>query len=268
MLITIKEYVKPESIDKAYDCLVSKKNSVLIGGGAFVRMGRKNITTAIDLSEANLNTIKETEDEIEIGGMTTFGELEQSPILKKYFSNMLALSVKDIVGVQLRNIVTVGGTVHSRYGFSDLITALLALDTMVKLYKQGIIPLEEFLAKGSEQPDILESIIIKKDSRKAAFESMRNSKGDYAILNVAISKLEDRFRISVGARPSRATLAYDTMDYLNKNGYSHKNIIEASKMASDEITFGTNSRGGKEYRREICKVLLKRALLEVVGNAD
>lgn len=268
MLITIKEYVKPESIDKAYDYLVSKKNVVLIGGGAFVRMGRKNITTAIDLSKTNLDTINETEDDIEIGGMITFGDLEQSPILKKYFSNMLALSVKDIVGIQLRNIVTVGGTVYSRYGFSDLVTGLLALDTKVNLHKQGIIPLEEFLTNGSEQPDILESIIIKKDCREAAFKSMRNSKGDYAILNVAVSRLDDRFRISVGARPSRATLAYNAMDYLNRNGYSHENILRASEMASDEITFGTNSRGSKEYRKEICKVLLKRALLEVVGNED
>ncbi len=267
-MITIKEYVRPESIDDAYNYLVLKKKGVLIGGGAFIRMGRKNITTAIDLSKANLDTIKETEGDIEIGGMITFGDLEQSPILKSHFSNILALSVKDIVGVQLRNIVTVGGTVHSRYGFSDLITALLALDTKVKLYKQGIIPLEEFLAKGSAQLDILESIIIKKDSSKAVFKSMRNSKGDYAILNVAVSKLDGRFKISVGARPSRATLAYNTMDYLNKNGYSHGNILKASEMASNETTFGTNSRGGKEYRREICKVLIKRALLEVIGNEN
>ncbi|WP_432402645.1 FAD binding domain-containing protein [Wukongibacter sp. M2B1] len=267
-MITIKNYVRPENIDDAYNCLISKKKGVLIGGGAFIRMGRKNITTAIDLSKANIDIIKETEDNIEIGGMTTFGKLERSPILEKYFSNMLAISVKDIVGVQLRNIVTVGGTVHSRYGFSDLITALLVLDTKVKLYKQGIASLEEFLIKGSEQVDILESIIIKKDKREAVFKSMRNSKGDYAILNVAVSKLEDRFRISVGARPSRATLAYNAMDYLNKNGYSYENILEASKMASNKIAFGTNSRGSKEYRRQICNVLLKRALLEVVGNEN
>lgn len=267
-MITIKEYIRPQNIDEAYEYLVSKKKAVLFGGGAFIKMGSKNIATAIDLSKSGLDSIKETDGDMEIGSMVTFGDLEQSPILESHFSNMLAISVKDIVGVQLRNIVTVGGTVYSRYGFSDFISALLSLDTKVKLHKQGIISLEEFLIKGASRSDILESIIIKKDHRKAVFKSMRNSKGDYAVLNVAVSKLEDKFRISVGARPARAILAYDTMEYLNKNGHSQNHISKACDIIAEEIVFGSNTRGSKAYRRDICKVLLKRALLEVIKNED
>lgn len=267
-LITIREYTRPQTIDEAYKHLVAKKNTALFGGGAFIKMSSKNISTAIDLSKLGLDDIKESDEDIEIGAMVTFGDIEGSSILKKYFSNMLAISVKDIVGVQLRNIVTVGGTVYSRYGFSDFITALLSLDTKVKLYKQGTISLEEFLMNGAPESDILESIIIKKDNRKAVFKSMRSSKGDYAILNIAVSKLEDGFRIAVGARPSRAILAHGTMDYLNRSGYSYDYIINACDIISKEIVFGSNTRGSKEYRRDICKVLLKRSLLEVIENED
>ena len=267
-MITIKEYIRPQTIDEAYKHLISKKNTALFGGGAFIKMGSKNISTAIDLSKLGLDEIKESDDDIEIGAMVTFGDIEGSDMLKKHFSNMLAISVKDIVGVQLRNIVTVGGTVYSRYGFSDIITALLSLDTKVKLYKQGTISLEEFLINGAAESDILESIIIKKDNRKAAFKSLRSSKGDYAILNVAVSKLEDEFRVAVGARPSRAVLAQETMDYLNGNGYTYDDILRACDIISKEIVFGSNTRGSKEYRRDICKVLFKRALLEVIENED
>lgn len=265
-MITIKEYVVPQNIQEAHEYLVSKKNTTLFGGGAFIRMGSKNIQVAIDLSKANLDYIKETDNTIEIGAMATFGDIERSEVLKKYFSDVLASSVKEIVGVQLRNIVTVGGTVYSRYGFSDFITGLLALDTKVKLYKQGIISLEEFLAAGSKERDILECIIIEKNSRKAAFKTMRNSKGDYAMLNLALSNLDGQIRVSMGARPNRAILAYKTMEYLNNNGVSDEHINKASEILAEEITFGSNTRGSREYRRQISKALFKRALKEVIGH--
>jgi len=226
-------------------------------------MGSKSIPLAIDLSKAGLSYIIEGDSSFEIGAMTTFGDIEGNKVLSNHFSNLLANSVKDIVGVQLRNILTIGGTVYSRYGFSDPITALLVLNTKVKLYKQGIMPLEEFLINGPKELDILESIIIEKDGSHASFQSMRNSKGDYAILNLAVSKKNRNFTIAVGARPNRGTLAKETMEYLSGKNITDAEIIEASKIITKEITFGSNTRGSEDYRREICKVLLKRALREV-----
>ena len=69
--------------------------------------------------------------------MTTLRDLEVNPILNKYFDGVLPKSVRDIIGIQFRNVVTVGGSVFSRYGFSDLIVGLLALETEVELYNGG-----------------------------------------------------------------------------------------------------------------------------------
>ncbi|NLV76340.1 MAG: FAD-binding protein [Tissierellia bacterium] len=269
-MITIREYLKPETMEEAYKQLIRNKKNTIFGGGAFIRMGSKNIPLAIDLSEAGLNYIEEDEYNIKIGAMTTFGDIEHSQLLSKHFDNMLAKSVREIVGIQLRNIVTVGGTIYSRYGFSDLITGLLALDTDVNLYKGGTIPLERFLKEGPKEKDILESINIKKDNRKATFLSMRNSRGDYAILNVALSNLEGKFRISVGARPNRATLAYNAMKYLDRldNQITKEHIYKAAKIASEELVFGTNTRGSSLYRKQICYVLVKQGLMEVMGYED
>lgn len=266
-MITIKEYFKPKTIEEAYEELIKRKKNVIFGGGAFIRMGSRTIPTAIDLSDIGLDFIEEKEETIEIGAMTSLGDIEHSQILKSYYNNMLAKSVREIVGIQLRNIVTIGGTVYSRYGFSDPITGLLALDTEVKLYKQGIMSLEEFLKDGSKEKDILKKIIIKKDNIKATFLAMRNSKGDYAILNVAVSMFNDKFKIAVGARPGSATLAYNAMEYLDKlNGnINERNILEAGKIASEELVFGSNSRGGSLYRKQLANTLVSRALMEVMG---
>ncbi|KAB3533225.1 FAD binding domain-containing protein [Alkaliphilus serpentinus] len=264
-MISIKEYIAPKSIEEAYNLLVSNKGCTLIGGGAFLRMGAKSISLAIDLSKAGLSYVEEKEETFEIGAMTTFGDIERHKGLNKVFNNLLARSVGDIVGVQLRNLVTVGGTVYSRYGFSDPITALLVLETDVKLYKQGIIPLRDFLIKGSKERDILEAIIIKKTGRIASFQSMRNSKGDYAILNLALSMKDGSYSIAVGARPNRGILATKTMDFLKGKELSKEVLTEATDIIAEEIIFGSNTRGSEAYRRQICKVLLKRALEEVKG---
>lgn len=268
-MLNIKEYVAPASIEEAYQYLTSQKGATILGGCAYLNLGTRNIPLAIDLARANLSFIKETEETIEIGAMTTFGDIEHSEILARYFDNILALSVRDIVGIQLRNLVTVGGTVYSRYGFSDFITALHALDTQVKLYKQGIFDLEYFLENGSKEPDILEKIIIKKDNRRAVFKAFRNSRGDYAILNLAVAKMEDKFRVVVGARPARAALAFKTMDYLNeeyaqKQEFTVSTLKKAGEILSGELSFGSNGRGSSEYRQELAKVLLRKAVQEVV----
>lgn len=268
-MLSIKEYVAPRSLDEAYNYLISQKGATLLGGTAYLNLGSRTIPLAIDLAKTGLSFINENDDTIEIGAMTTFGDIERSVLLASYFNNVLALSVRDIVGIQLRNIVTVGGTVYSRYGFSDFITALHVLDTKVKLYKKGVLDLEYLLENGAGGPDILEKLIIKKDNRQAVFKAMRNSRADYAILNLAVAKKDDEFRIVVGARPGRASLAPQTAAFVNEKYRDEKELSpsalkEAGMILSKELTFGSNGRGSSEYRQEIAQVLLKRALCEVI----
>lgn len=263
-MLTIQDYILLESLEEAYEVLKANKNNTILGGCAFLKMGSKKIGKAVDLSNLHLNYIEENENTIEIGAMTTFREIETSPILKQYFNGILPKSVESIVGIQLRNIVTVGATVYSRYGFSDFITGLLSLDAEVVLYNAGRISLEEFLKNGAER-DILEKIVLKKNNRKAAFQMMRNSKSDYAVLNVAVSELDNNWKIVVGARPQRAEIAKKASRYLAESEGKIEDIEQASMIAAGELIFGSNMRSSKEYRQSICRVLVKRAIMEVLA---
>lgn len=261
-MFTLMELVQPQSLEEAYEILIKRKNNIVIGGSAFLRMGKKRIGTGIDLSNLNLNLIEETSDYIEIGAMTTLRDLEVSPILNKYFNQVIPNSVKDIIGVQFRNVVTVGGSVYSKYGFSDLIVGLLALETEVELYNGGRMPLEKFLNRKYEK-DILVKLYIKKNNANAVYKCMRNSRSDYPILNLAVSKENDKVKICVGARPQRATIAYKASEFLSNNELNEENIVKASEIASEELVFGSNMRASKEYRKAVCKSLVKNALMEV-----
>lgn len=262
-MFTVMDIVQPDTVEEAYSILNKRKTNQVIGGSAFLRMGKKRIGTGIELSNLNLDYIKEDEDYIEIGSMTTFRTLETSQIVKKNFGDIIEDSVKDIIGIQFRNVVTVGATVFSKYGFSDLIVALLSLDTEVELYKTGRISLEEFLNRDYEK-DLLIKVYIKKTNKNASYKSLRNAKSDYPLLNVSVSKHMGKFKLCVGARPQKATIAKQASEFLSNNEVNEVNIDKAIEIASEELTFGSNMRASRDYRKAMSKVLLKRAIMEVI----
>lgn len=261
-MFTVMDIVQPATVEEAYSILTKRKNNQVIGGSAWLRMGSKRIGTAVELSQLNLDYIKEDEEYIEIGAMTTFRSLETSEVIENNFGKIINDSVKDIIGVQFRNVVTVGGTIFSKFGFSDLIVALLALDTEVELVNAGRIKLYDFINKEYEK-DLLTKIYIKKNDVKATYKSLRNAQSDYALLNVSVSKNDNKVKIYVGARPQIATLAVKASEFLSNNELSDVNIEKASQIVSEELAFGTNMRASKEYRTLMSKVLVKRALMEV-----
>lgn len=60
-----------------------------------------------------------------------------------------------------------GGSIFGRFGFSDILTCMMVLDTYVELYKGGTVSLEEF-AQMKYSRDILVRIIIKKDGQEGS----------------------------------------------------------------------------------------------------
>jgi CO/xanthine dehydrogenase FAD-binding subunit len=263
-MIAIGEYVKPKSAEEAYALLSGRKDASIVGGGLFLRQGSRKIGLAIDLSEAALNYIMETEDTIEIGAMVTFGDIERSALLKKHFSGVLPAAVSGIVGTQFRNMATVGGSVYSRIGFSEFITCLLVLECSVALHGKGEVSLKDFLKQDIKSKDILEKIVLRKEDLCASYQPFKNTYGSLPILSVAASKGERGYAIAVGARPGVAQQAYGAMEFLADKEVKTDTIEQAAEMASDELIFGSDRRASKEYRKQLAKTLVKRALAEVV----
>lgn len=262
-MIAIQEYAKPQSVTEAYSLLTAGENAAIIGGGVFLRLSSRKIGKAIDLSKAGLGFIREDRDKIELGAMTTFGELERSEVLQRNLDGLLPATVRNIAGVQLRNMVTVGGTVFGRYGFSEFLASLMVLDVYVHLHHHGSLSLQEFMKKGNVK-DIVEKVIISNQPIKTSYQMFRNSSGSLPILCVAASKADNKYKIAVGGRPGVAILAQDAMETMNAAGSQDEAVIEkAADMAATSLSFGNDRRASTAYRRELCRVLVKRALTEV-----
>lgn len=264
-MFSFSKYFLAQSLNDAYLELTKNKKNIILGGTSYLRMGNTNWNTAIDLSNLNLKYIIESDEFISIGAMSTFRDLEVNSLLKTYFGNLFKDSLKDIIGVQFRSNVTVGATVFSKYGFSDLIPSLLVLNAKVKLFNGGIISLDDFLKETHLRRDILVEILIPKENVKTTFQCVRKSKTDYSILNMAISySSKAGVSIAVGSRPGKAVLAKETMTLLNKGNNLNENLIEAMKYITNEIIVDSNMRGTKSYRELLLAALLRKAIQEVL----
>lgn len=259
-MLSIRQYVRAESLQQAYE-LNQKKSNVILGGMLWLKMQNRNIGTAIDLSDLGLDTIEETDDSYLIGAMVTLRQLEQHKGLDLLTGHTFAESVEHIVGVQFRNMATVGGSIFGRYGFSDVLTIFMALDAQVELYHRGIISVEEF-AKLPLDKDLLVRLIIKKQNRKTIYLSQRNTKTDFPVLTCAVSEYEGEYRTVIGARPMRAICIYDT-DQILKDGITQESASKFADYIAGKVQTGSNLRGSNEYRQILSGVLTRRALLKL-----
>ena len=251
-MITIQKYIRAQSLEEAWQLNQNKRNRIL-GGMLWLRLGKGTVNTAIDLCDLGLDTIEETAEQFSIGAMATLRDIEMHAGLNAYTSGAVANAVKDIVGVQFRNMATVGGSIWGRFGFSDVLTVFLALDSYVELYKGGIVPLEDF-AKMKKDNDILVRLIVKKTPCKVVYSAMRNQRTDFPVLACAVSQMNGEYRASIGARPGRAMLVRRD----NAEGF-------AAFVAENTPTEG-NLRGSAAYRTHLTRVLVERSMNELEGK--
>lgn len=260
----IKTYVKPKTVKEAYDLLNEQSKNQIIGGGCWLKILPKQIETAIDLSHCQLEYIKEVKDYYEIGSYVNLSDVENNAALSTHFDGILGRSIGEVMGVPFRNIATIGGTVVGKYGFSDIITALLAMDTQLIFYDKGLMSLETYLINKEKNGDILMGLRIKKDLGKGYFYTLKKTANDFPIVNIAITKNKVGYKICIGARPGVAMLAKETMEYMNTvDEINDASLEKASTLLITEILLGTNMRGSKMYRQEVVKGLLCRGLKEV-----
>lgn len=262
-MLTIQNYVKAESLEQAWELNQKRRNRIL-GGMLWTKMGSQRIQTAIDLTGLGLDTIEETEEEFRIGCMVSLRQLEEHAGLQSYTDGALKEALRHIVGVQFRNLATVGGSIFGRFGFSDVLTMFLVMDTFVELYKGGVQPLAEF-ASAPKDRDILVRLIVKKHPAKFVYRSVRNSKTDFPVLTCAAAQGADGWRFSVGARPQRAVVLTDQEGILAGGSAAAEAFGE---YAAEQISTGSNMRGSAAYRKHLIRVLVMRCVQNLCMTAD
>ncbi len=256
----VNEYYRASSLEDAYQKLqASPKNAILAGGLWMKKMGQ-SYDTIIDLSKLGLDKIEDKKDEVVVGSMVTQRDFENSKIVSFLYAGAPAFAVREVMGVNFRNLATIGGSIMGRYPFSDVITGLLPYDVELEFYPAQKMSLEEYLNYKGKMNAILVAIHIKKCEGKGFFKKVKTTALDFPIVNIAVAKVNKEYRVVVGARPMVAARSYKAMEYLNNGG---KDFAKAAELAVEELSFMDNKDASKEYRVDLAKVYVRRGLEEV-----
>ena len=261
-MLHIQKYVRAQSLEEAWTLNQKRRNRIL-GGMLWLRLGKGSIDTAIDLCDLALDRIEETPEQFTIGAATTLRQLERHAGLNAYTHGAVKNAVKDIVGVQFRNMATVGGSIWGRFGFSDVLTVFLGLDACVELYKGGIVPLETFVSMKKDR-DILVRLIVKKSPVKMVYTALRNQRTDFPVIACAVSQLGGEYRAVIGARPARAMVIRDEQGLLS-GGIDLESAKRFSEFVAEKTPTEGNVRGSAAYRTHLIRVLTQRSVLELGG---
>ena len=247
-MATYQNYVMAQSLEEAY-ALNQKRSAVIVAGNMWLRMCGLRRQTAIDLSALGLDRVEETEDAFLVGAMTTLRVLETHDALNRETGDAFARALSPIVGTQFRNTATIGGSVYSRFGFSDVSVLLLAMDAAVVLHHRGEVPLRTYQSEPWDR-DILTHVRIPKGVR-AGVASVRQSKTDIPTLVCAATMEREGVRLVLGARPARAMVVAE--------GVMPDAPLDVFEEIAQRTPMGGNLRAGEAYRRRVAPVLMQRA---------
>jgi carbon-monoxide dehydrogenase medium subunit len=271
------DYQRAGSLDEALGLVGTPGTKVIAGGMSLLPLMKLRLASPerlVDIGRiAELKGVRRLPDgRTEIGALTTYGELFDSPV-SAY--GLFRDALPDIGDVQVRNRGTVGGSIAHADPASDLPAVLLALDgEIVARSRRGerTIPADGFFTgsftTGLAEDEILTAIRIMgpRDDAGSAYEALSQRASGYSIVGVAAVVIKEggsaitRARVAltgVGEAPYRASAVEAA---LVGNEGSDDSIAAAASHATDGITVNSDIHADREYRTAMAVVYTRRAI--------
>jgi len=277
------DYHKPRSLEEAWKLKEEIPESRFIAGGTDlmveIRNGEISPSALISLrSIPDLDAIET--DPFRIGALATISDIINHKILQTEFP-ILVEAAKTLGSVQVRNVATVGGNLCNGSPSSDLAPALLVLEA--KLHLQSIqgsrtIPLNDFFLGPGQTclgpGEILTDIVLKPPGRGTYTLYLKKGrmKMDLAIASLAVlvkmkGKTCLKARVAAGSVapvPVRLTKVEDFLEGATLTENTEELISQAQELAVGSVNPIADIRSSVEYRRQIIKIYLKRALQQIL----
>ena len=284
------DYIRVESVDEAlYELHRSDGDGRIIAGGTDLilqlKAGKEKTKCLIDISSvSSLCGITQTNGKASLGASTTHSQINNSPLITTK-AHLLSEASGHIGSPQIRNLGTVGGNIVNAQPAADSVIALLALNaTCIIVSSEGHkeMPIGElFSGPGISTIDktrsILTTIIFDAlgTSEGCAFYRLsRRKAATLPILNCAVylrwNKNEEKItdiRIAMGPVAPTPMRLLETEKVFKSDTFSMKLMQEASNKTFEEVNPRSSLRGGREYRKEMAKVIVERAILKALEMA-
>lgn len=276
-------YIQPRSIDETLQLLkqYGQKARIVNGGTDLIIEIERKIRTpdvVIDVSRLpNLDYIHEDGDYIRLGAGVTHNQAVGSRLLREK-AYPLARACWEVGAPQIRNRGTIAGNLITASPANDTITPLWAMGAEVKLKStrgERVLSFSAFfkgVRKTALEPDeMLVEVMFQKMSPKdrGTFIKLGLRRAQaIAVVNasVVLEFEEDEISnawISLGSVAPTIVSAIDAEQFLVGQRLSDAVIEEAAEMAANAAKPIDDVRGTAEYRREMVRVLVARAMRQI-----
>lgn len=260
---------------------------VLAGGTALVKLMKKKLIQPSYLINIkgikDLNFVREGEERLEIGALTTLANIENSPIVKEKLLPVAEM-IHTIGSVQIRNVGTLAGNLCFADPASDPAPLLIALGAKLKIADYGrerIVSSEEFFTDFYEttlaQHEILEEIwipFVPKNSGVVYLKHTMRGAFDLAIVGAAVllcldPKLEicRDARIIFGGVSSTPIRAKKAEVLLTGKTIDDSLIETAARTASEGIDPIHDVRASAAYRKDMVEIFAKAGIEQALARA-
>jgi len=285
------EYLSPRTVNEAIGLLKQHggKVKVLAGGTDLVpQMKWGEIKPEYILSLSQVPDLAQIQFHhttgLKLGALTKIRAIEKSDTIKEFYP-ILAQAASVIGSVEIRNRGTVGGNLCNAAPSADMVPSLLVLNARAVIASESgerVIPLEDFFVgpgktvlSGGEILIRLEVPTMKPNSAGEYIKLGNRNAMEIALIGVAaLITLEQGNDTCEEARLALATAAPTPIRVKEAEGVLtgkklDEEVIElAAETASKEASPRSSWRASEEYRREMIRVLTRRAITQALHKIN
>ena len=265
------EYRRADTVDDAIQALSSDPDAKILAGGhsllPLMRVRLSRPSTLVDISRIqDLKYVKEDGEAVAIGAGTRHHDVANSEALRD-LCPIVPYAAAQIGDPQVRHVGTIGGSVAHADPASDMPSVLVALDAEIVVRGAGGIrnvPATEFF-KGLFEPDLAHDEVLteirvpKTQGRGWSYVKFHRRAQDWALVGVAALAPNGSgpaiALTNMAERPLRAAGVEEALA-------AGSDPAAAAARASEGTSPPTDAFGSAEYRQELAKVLVRRAIEE------
>jgi carbon-monoxide dehydrogenase medium subunit len=265
------EYRRVDTVDEAIQALSDGPDAKLLAGGHSLlplmklRLARPSLL--VDISRLqDLKYVKEDGDRVAIGALTRHHDVANSQVLQE-LCPIVSYAAGEIGDPQVRHVGTIGGSVAHADPASDMPSVLLALDAEMEVRGPGgvrNVGAGDFF-KGLFEPDLATDEVLteirvpKTAGRGWSYLKFHRRAQDWALVGVAALAQNGAgpsvALTNMADRPVRATGVEEELA-------GGADPASASQRAAEGTSPPSDAFASAEYRLELVKVLVRRALEE------
>jgi xanthine dehydrogenase small subunit len=274
-----RQYFAPSKLEDCASLIEQHPDAAILAGGTdvglWVTKQLQELSCVIYVGNvAELKTVRETEDAIEIGAAASLTDA-MAAITARYPS--LEELFLRFASPPIRNAATLGGNIANGSPIGDSMPALLALGASLQLRHGAAtrsLPLEEFFIDYQETAlapgEFIEKILVPAPTAGEVVASYKVSKRfDQDIsavcgafrLRLANGKVKE-LRIAFGGMAAVPKRAIHCEKALRGAPWNEKSVKKAMQVLAEDFAPISDMRASADYRREVCANLLYRFFLE------